>query len=55
MKLVKGGKPMPTKDDRASLTINAEKMKSGGARIVLVLLLSDCYGLVKLVTDKMGK
>eukprot|EP01036_Dinobryon_divergens_P026494 gene26494-35157_t len=55
VKLVKGGEPLPTNDRIENLTKCFEKMKNGGARIVLVVMLMDIsYGAIKLVSNKMG-
>lgn len=55
VKLVKGGEPLPTNDRIENLTKCFEKMQKGGARIVLVVMLMDIsYGVIKLVSNKMG-
>ena len=54
LKLFRGGDLIPTNDRSENLTNCFEKLKSGGARIVLVLMATDSYGRVKLVSDKMG-
>ena len=55
VKLVKGGEPLPTNDRIENLTKCFEKMKNGGAKIVLVVMLMDIsYGAIKLVSNKMG-
>jgi hypothetical protein len=55
VKLVKGGEPLPTNDRIENLTKCFEKMQKGGAKIVLVVMLMDIsYGIIKLVSNKMG-
>ena len=54
MKLYRGGEPLPTNDRSENIQKCFEKMKVGGARIVVVLMVSDSYGKIKLVSDKMG-
>lgn len=54
VRLFRGGDPIPSNDNSQNLTKCFEKMKSGGARMVVVLMVSDSYGRVKLVSDKMG-
>jgi len=54
VKLHRGGDPMPSNDRPENLLRCFEIMKKGGARIVMVLMVTDSYGFIKLVSDKMG-
>jgi len=54
VKLHRGGEPMPSNDRPENLLRCFSTMKSGGARIVMVLMVTDSYGFIKLVSDKMG-
>lgn len=47
--LRRGGNPMVTNDNPANLKNNLGRMLAGGARVVLVMLHSDSYGIVKYV------
>ena len=54
VKLFRGSDPLPSNDRSENLLKCFEKIKAGGARIVVVLLCTESYGKVKLVSDKMG-
>jgi hypothetical protein len=54
IRLKKGGPVMTTTDNADKLKESFERMKKGGARIVICILGGDHYGSVKVVSDLMG-
>lgn len=48
------GPPLTCRDSNVDLTDKFKKFKVGGARIVVVLMVTDSYGSIKYVSDRMG-
>ena len=49
-----GGPPMTCSDNSQDIDDKLRKMQQGGARIVIVMLIIDAYGDVKLAADRLG-
>lgn len=55
IKMRSGGPPMISSTRPDDLKSRLEKMKAGGARIVLMVQYMECYCEIKLVADKLGQ
>lgn len=55
VKMRSGGPPLNSTDRPSDLQAKLGTMKKGGARLVLVVMINDCYCEVKLVADKLGQ